>query len=417
MTYDDAMSFLSRLANYEQKPPTFQDLALEPIRALLQELGNPHAALRVVHITGSKGKGSVAAMLELVLRRAGYRTGLYTSPQLSSFEERIRVDGVPMSQTQVTRGLTIIEAAYNMLNASRPPTFFDVVTALAFWQMAQAQVDVAIIEVGMGGRTDSTNVVNPRVSIITSISLDHVQQLGPTTTHIAEQKAGIVKPGRPVVSGVTDLAACEVIARAAQEQLAPLQQLGRDFTVESTRGFALKLLGEHQARNAAVVIAALEVLADKFPVRREHVAYGLAHVDWPARIEIVRRNPLVILDCSHNTASAQALIDTLQTLPQPTGPKVLVFACSRDKDLPGILAILYTHFDHVLLTRYTSSARAASLEDLQMALGHEAPTFAHSTDAWHEAQHLAGVTGQIIITGSIFLAGELREVVSLPRRW
>jgi dihydrofolate synthase/folylpolyglutamate synthase len=321
------------------------------------------------------------------------------------------------------------------------PTYFDVMTALAYLHFDLERVDVAVIETGMGGRTDSTNVCRPRLSIITSISYDHVRQLGNTLRAIAEAKAGIVKPGRPTVSGVLPEEAQEVIAAACRDRGSPLKQLGADFTYRYVPGTVtrstltpsrvvvttaartwpvidLNLLGEHQAANAAVVVAAVEQLREMgLSISDEVVIEALAQVQWPARIEIVRRVPLVVLDCAHNTASVDALVQTLLTsFPEYAGKKghrALVFGASRDKDLAGMLTVLTPHFDRLYLTQYTSSSRCASTDALLGAAresGSRLPTVAVADPlrALRLAQAEAGDDDLICVTGSLFLAGELR---------
>jgi dihydrofolate synthase / folylpolyglutamate synthase len=442
MTIEQALQYLRGLVNYEQQSPSARDLILEPIRLLLNALGNPHDRLLTVHVAGSKGKGSFAAMMEKVLRTAGYRTGLYTSPQLSSLEERIQINGTAIAPTKFADWLGKVQTA---ALESKTCTFFDVMTALAFLCFAVEQVDIAIVEVGMGGRTDSTNICTPKVTVITSISYDHTKQLGNTLSAIATEKAGIIKPGCPTISGVLPEEAKKVIETTCRERESPLWQLHKDFTYSYTPGeFShsvlepswigvttrarrwprnhLGLLGEHQAANAALVIAAIEQLQTLgFAIGDDAVAQGLSQVQWPARIEIVRHSPLVILDCAHNPASAQALVDTLlSSFPEHMGPRKksrsrrsLIFSASRDKDLTSIMNILAPHFDHVYLTQYTSSARCASADDLRAALrnSQSAPSssfIADPVDAWNRVESSVRTEDLICVTGSVFLAGELR---------
>jgi dihydrofolate synthase/folylpolyglutamate synthase len=452
MTDEESMQFLSSLPNYEQQSPSARDLTLEPICGLLALLGNPHHRLFVVHVAGSKGKGSVAAMLGAILRHAGYRTGVYTSPQLTCLEERIRVNGTPI--TRPAMAALISNAQRALANSAgrgdrtRGVTFFDVLTALAFAHFESERVDVAIIEVGMGGRTDSTNVCHPRLAIITSISYDHTKQLGNTLTAIATEKAGIIKPGCPTVSGELPDEARDVITATCEQQGSPLKQLHSDFTYRYTPGevsrstinpsrvlvttrgrtwpeIHLNLLGEHQAANAALAVAAVERLQEAgLSIHDEAVVGALARVQWPARIETFRQAPLVILDCAHNTASVHALVRTLLTCfpdymgsRQATGTKKsLLFGASRDKDLVGMLTILAPHFDRLYLTQYTSSARCASTDTLLAASrrsGIDRPTVAvpDPVRAWQLVRAEASRDDLICVTGSVFLAGELRPVL------
>lgn len=445
MTYEQALAFWYSHINYEQRTPQPGDLKLDRMRALLTLLGNPQDRLRLVHVAGSKGKGSTSAMVAAILRRAGYRTGLFTSPHLVQVEERIQVDGSPITREELTALMSEVHAAVLKLDAgsgpsSRSPqvTFFEIVTALGFLHFARRRVETAVIEVGLGGRFDSTNVCRPLVSLITSISFDHVQQLGNRLASIAMEKAGIVKPGRPVVSGATAPEARQVIETICRQRRAPLCQLGRDlqYTYEPgqvsavgdrrprvrivTRQRAwpfmeLGLLGEHQAANAAVAVACVEkLLAEGLRIDDEAVRVGLAEVNWPARLEVLGRRPLVVLDCAHNVASAEALVQTLLTTFPPTR-RLLVFAGSSDKDLKEMLRLLVPHFAHVFLTRYGTNPRCVLPEQLADMLGQvgNVPSTCcpNSPEAWQAAQSVAGPDDLICVTGSVFLAGELRPLL------
>ncbi len=433
-SYDSAVAWWFGRVNYEQRTPRPDDLKLDQVRALLRRLGDPHERLRIIHVAGSKGKGSTSAMLAAVLTRAGYRTGLFTSPHLHRVEERIQVDGRPITSRELIVLLDDVRAAVEESPALEP-TFFEVATALGFLHFRRRHVDAAVVEVGLGGRFDSTNVCRPLVSVITSISLDHTQQLGDRLASIAAEKAGIIKPGRPVVSGTTVPEAREVIEAVARERRAPLTQLDRDFHYEYTPGrvsaettvlprvrivstarqewplMDLGLLGEHQAANAALVVRCVELLrGEGWHIATEAVAYGLAEVDWPARMEVVARCPLVVLDCAHNVASAEALIATLLASFPPVR-RWLIFAGSADKDLSGMLRILAPHFTHAFLTRYTSSARGIAVEGLADLLRgvSDLPFTLCSTprEAWLAARSRAGAEELVCATGSVFLAGEL----------
>ena len=405
-----ALAFWYGLINYEQRTPRPGDLKLDRMQALLRLLGHPERHLRLIHVAGSKGKGSTSAMLASLLAQAGYRTGLFTSPHLCRVEERIQVDGQPISPEELTVLLQEVRRVLESSSAALSPTFFEVATALGFLHFWRRRVDAAVLEVGLGGRFDSTNVCRPAVALITSISLDHTQQLGDNVTSIAQEKAGIIKPGRPTVSGVTNALAREVIEHTAQERGSPLYQLGVDFQYDYTPGrvtatdlspprvqvvtshrrwprMDLGLLGEHQAANAAVALSCVERLREQgWHISDQAVAAGLATVSWPARMEVVARRPLVVLDCAHNVASMEALVATLHTT-FPPARRWLIFAASSDKDLSGMLRVLAPHFTHAFLTRYASSARGMPTEELAVRLrgvadlGHT--LCATARDAWH----------------------------------
>jgi dihydrofolate synthase/folylpolyglutamate synthase len=474
MTYEEAIAFWFGRINYEQRTPRLTDFKLDRMRTLLGLLGNTQDQLRIVHVAGSKGKGSTSAMLESILRHAGYRTGLFTSPHLSQVEERIQVDARPIPPQALAALMNEIRAAihrmeeddFSSATASQGATFFEVATALGFLYFARQEVDLAVVEVGLGGRFDSTNVCQPLVSVITSISFDHTQQLGNRLAEIAMEKAGIVKPERPTISGVTDPEPRQVIEAICRERHSSLRQLGADFHFQYQPGLVSKretrnqkpekppivrvttsrrawpamklgLWGEHQAANAALAVACVELLQDQgLRIADEAVQAGLANVQWPARMEIVGHQPLVVLDCAHNVASAQALVETLRTSFPPTeseshepgkdgskddlrpgilGKRVLIFAGSNDKDLAGMLKALSPSFDHVFLTRYSHSPRAVEPERLGEILKDQSPvpfTICRTpADAWASALSISRTDDLICITGSVFLAGELRPLV------
>jgi dihydrofolate synthase/folylpolyglutamate synthase len=437
MTYDEAIAWWYGCIDYEQRSPQPSDLKLEHMRTLLQLLGDPHRRLRIVHVAGSKGKGSTAAMLAAVLRQAGYRTGLFTSPHLNAVEERIQVEGQPISARELASLVADVRAA---AGRKVQPTFFEVGTAIGFLHFLRRRVDVAVVEVGLGGRFDSTNVCLPELAVIPSISYDHTKILGSKLEQIAFEKAGIIKPGRPVVSGAIVPEARRVIERIAQKRGSPLAQLNRDFHLHyepgqageraprvtvRTRGqiwpeMELGLWGAHQAANAAVVVAGVERLREQgLTIPDAAVAAGLAQVYWPARLEVLGRAPWVVLDCAHNTASVQALIDTLNES-FPRGRRILIFASSNDKDIAGMLRLLAPEFDSFLLTQYSYNPRAVPAHDLAAQLAAVAPVSQRvcstPAQAWEVARGLARPSDLITIAGSVFLAGELRPLLLAETR-
>lgn len=450
MTPDEAIAWWYGRIDFERKPAQPGDLKLDRMRALLRALGDPHRRLRIVHVAGTKGKGSTSAMLASVLRAAGYRVGLFTSPHLSDVSERIQIDGVPISREELAVRMVEVAAASCVIDqggdADRAPTFFEVGTALGFLHFVCRQVDVAIIEVGLGGRYDSTNVCQPLLSIITNISFDHMAQLGDRLPLIAREKAGIIKQGRPVVTTADAPEALAVIEEVAREHLAPLAALGRDFRFEYRPGrvvapssgssslpqvrvqtfrqwwpwMDLGLIGQHQAANAAGVVASVETLRrEGLVIDDAAVARGLANVHWPARLEIVGTSPLVLLDCAHNVASAQALVDTIRDSLVVTGSKQLVFAVSNDKQVAEILAVLAPCFDHFHLTRYGNNPRCLPPETAGELLRRARPDVCctlheNAAEALRSAQSDAGPDGLVVVTGSVFLAGEVRPLVFQP---
>ncbi|HYT89043.1 MAG TPA: folylpolyglutamate synthase/dihydrofolate synthase family protein [Gemmataceae bacterium] len=445
MTYEQALRFWFDRVNYEQRSPKPSDLKLDRMRSLLARLGDPQQYLRVVHVAGSKGKGSTSAMLAAILRRAGYRTGLYTSPHLCRVEERIQLDGVPISAAELTALMEDVKPAVEALDARRPAgsvgvTFFEIVTALGLLHFVRRRAEAVVLEVGLGGRFDATNVCRPLVAVITSISYDHQPQLGSTLASIAREKAGIVKSGRPTVSGVRLPEPRAVIEEVCRRRSSPLRQLGVDFhfthepgrvTAETEQlprvrvitarhtwpAMELGLLGEHQAANAAVAVATVEELRAAGLHIPDAAVAALAEVQWPARLEVVARRPLVVLDCAHNLASAQALVDTLrESFPlQGSARRLLVFAGSADKDLAGMLRLFAPHFAHVYLTRFVSNPRAVPpqrLAELVRDVADLPCTLCdHPEEALRSARAAAGPDDLICVTGSVFLAGEMRPLL------
>jgi dihydrofolate synthase/folylpolyglutamate synthase len=430
MTYAEAAAWWYGRINYEVKAAAPADLKLERMRALLARLGDPHLRCRVVHVTGTKGKGSTCAMTAAALRAGGYRVGLFTSPHLERVEERVQVDGEPISGGELAAGMADIAAAVrDMDREPHPPaSFFEIGTALGFLHFARRRVDVAVVEVGLGGRYDSTNVCRPSVCVVTSVGRDHTAQLGDTPEAIAYQKAGILKRRVPAVSGVTEPGPAAVVEAVAREVGAPLWRVGREVhvayaaphfadvltPVARRAGLKLGLLGRHQAANAACAVAALDLLA--LPGTGPAVRAGLAGVRWPARVEVVGTAPAVVLDTAHNEPSVAALLDTLAEAVPVAGRRRVVFACSADKPVAEMLAKLAAGFDELHLCRYGNNPRGAAPEFLLHTLRRVAPTATGVTHpsaaaAWAAARSAAGPADLVCVTGSVFLAGELRPVV------
>jgi dihydrofolate synthase / folylpolyglutamate synthase len=438
----DPFAFWNSLINYEQRTPTPADLKLDRMRSLLARLGSPQDRLPILHVAGSKGKGSTAAMLAAVLQQAGYRTGLFTSPHLCRVEERFQIDGRPIPTEELGALLADVRAAIDPRRPALMPTFFEVGTAAGLLHFIRRRVDIAVLEVGLGGRLDSTNVCRPLVAIITSISYDHTRLLGDRLASIAREKAGILKRDRPALSGATNPEARAVIEEVARQRRAPLRQLGVEFHYRSEPGHVdadgnvqrmrvevttwrrrwpwmdVNLLGEHQAANAAVAVACVEEMRDQgWHVPEAAVAAGLAEVVWLARMEIVGHAPLIVLDCAHNVASAEALLQTLEAS-FPSCRRLLIFAGSGDKDVAGMFRVLAPAFAHVFLSRFTNNPRAVPPEHLGELLSGQADTpftlCGTPAEALVAARGMAGAGDLIVITGSVFLAGEIRTLLDLP---
>jgi len=419
MTYNEALEFWFGRINYEVRSARPGDLKLERMRALLRLLGDPQDRVRLIHVTGTKGKGSTCAMLAAILQAAGYRVGLFTSPHLVHVEERIQVNSLPISPAELaTRMEEVAWAVQKLEEAGRDQprrslvTFFEIGTAVGFLHFCYRRCDIAVIEVGLGGRFDSTNICRPLVSVITNIGLDHMAQLGHTLEEIAYQKAGIIKRGIPVVSGVTHDGPRAVIRQVAEEMTAPI------FEVPATANkWVPALPGAHQIANAAIAVAAIEqVRATGMPIPDTALTRGLAEVRWPARIELINRKPAIILDTAHNVPSIEALIATLGELVSNVSHKAVVFAVSSDKQYPEMLRLLAGYFDHVYLTQY-GNPRCVPPERLGVVLAQVAPGTSFSihptaAEAWEVAGSRAAENDLVCITGSVFLAGELRPLLA-----
>ena len=443
-----ALEYLHGRIDYERAqvmPYGNADLRLDRMRVLLARLGSPEAGLTIVHVAGTKGKGSTAAMIAAALTSCGVRTGLYTSPHLERVEERLAIDGVPCPADELCELVRIVQPAVAQMDAETNaapdavgPTYFEILTALALIHFRRGGAKAAVLEVGLGGRLDSTNVCQPAVCAITSISFDHTQQLGNTLAEIAAEKAGIIKPGVPVISGVIEDEPRRVIVRIARQRRAPLVQTGGDFDFayrparrldEADRpahldffdrragqecvwqNVALNLPGRHQAANAAVALATLsELRRQGWSLSEERVRAALAALRWPARVEVVARRPTIVIDAAHNVASVDAL---LATLADSFGGRKrrLIFATTRDKDVRGMLARLLPRFDEVVLTRYRSNPRGVPVEQLDELATELSATPCHVCPdpavALHVALEHTRADDLLVITGSFFIAAEI----------
>lgn len=407
-------------------------LGLDNITFLLQSLGNPHQKWPSVHIAGSNGKGSVAAFLEAALRSAGYRVGLYTSPHLVDFEERIRVDGKPVSRQGVVHLWRQIRPRVRKLKA----TYFEAVTAMAFEHFRTEKVDIAVVEVGLGGRLDATNVLSPQVVVITNISREHTRWLGTRLGQIAREKAGIVKEGIPVVSAETRKTPLGVIRRACLRQQASLHLVddelsweiegatldGTDLRVRAQDGdyvqLHLGLAGRHQVRNGMTALLALQILRDNgWQISCEAIQRGLMHISWPGRLQVVRKRPLVLLDVAHNPAGTRALVAALREF-LPKRRILFVFGVQEDKEYKIMIRHLALLAKRIFLTQ----AQWKGAEDPQ-ALAREAEeasvdfqVLTPVKKAISAVKSQAGLDDVICITGSHFVVGEAIEALGLRVR-
>ncbi len=419
-----------------------------PIRFLLNELKNPHLNSRVVHVAGTKGKGSVTRVLTAALNQAGYLAGCYTSPHLNVFNERISIGGSDISDAILQRTLaTLFQVVDNNATAdwTRRLTFFDLATAAAFLAFSLEQVEIAVIEVGLGGRLDSTNVCQPTLALITNISFDHERQLGNTLSLIAREKAGIIKTNVPVLSAATAPDAIEVIAETAAANHSPFNLINRDFWAteiklgddggtfnfetrdgqgQNLEQLKIAIPGRHQIDNACLSVAALQFLERNgfARVNEKVIRDTLANFQHIGRIEFVTRHPTIVMDVAHNVASTQALVDTLIVRSDWSKfrRKTLIVAISRDKDCSGILARLLPVFDRIIFTRFLNNPRASSPADLHEMGRHfrskqkiqcEFLETESPEESWQRVTDDLQADDFVCIAGSLFLVAELRPLV------
>ncbi|MBA7596846.1 Folylpolyglutamate synthase [subsurface metagenome] len=436
MDYQAALEYILSFTDYERSPAVLYSPAnfdLRRMEELLERLGNPHLRARAVHVAGTKGKGSTAAMIASALGAAGYGTGLYTSPHLHTFRERINIAGKDIAEgefsTLVERLKPEVEAV-NLSHAYGELTTFEILTAMALTYFGEARVDFQVLETGLGGRLDATNVVPAEVAVITSISLDHAEVLGDSLDKIAGEKAGIIKPGSVVVVSPQQEEAEMVIAKVCGEKGARLIAVGRDVTWQKMaadiRGQSLRvqgqtdsydltipLLGEHQLENAATAVAALEALAScGVTIPTESIVGGLAEVRWPGRLEILSHEPLFLVDGAHNADSARRLKEAIKQY-FDFQRLVLIIGVSSDKDIAGIAGELAPLSAVAIATRSRHPRALAPSLLLEELIKHGAYTELTESvaAAASHALALAGPRDLICATGSLFVAAEAIEYV------
>ena len=395
---------------------------LERMENALAVIGNPHKRLRAVHIAGTKGKGSVAAMLDSMLRAAGLRVGLYTKPHLVNLSERTRINGAEIPAARMLDYIERLRAIYD--NANMALTFFEFTVALMFLYFADENVDIAVIETGLGGRLDSTNVVMPILSVITPIGFDHMEYLGHTIPAIASEKGGIIKNDVPVVIGARDPEARTTLTSIAGQRRSAVRLIDRDFSFTShapahridyqglglnLNDVELALAGPFQHENAAIAIAAVEALrALGWKIDEPHIRQGLREMYWPGRFDVVSRRPLVILDCAHNEMSIVALLETLAVELGPTIKPRLVFACQETKEWSRMAAMLAPRVRDVTLTK-AKPKRPLDPEKLAPHFAHQVPTRVIREPLEAVAQVMTELEPDevALVTGSVYLIGEV----------
>jgi dihydrofolate synthase/folylpolyglutamate synthase len=426
MNYEQCLVYLDRIQNLGIK------FGLDNVRVVLSSLNNPQEQYPSIHVAGTNGKGSVCAMLSQIILEHNFHPGLFTSPHLVTVRERIQIAGRHISEKCFSRHLTRIRGVVEELIASKtllsPPTYFEILSCLAFLFFAEEGADIAVLEVGMGGRFDATNVVKPLVSAITTISPEHQKFLGDTQGEIASEKAGIIKPGVPLICGVEELEAHTTIRKKAEELNAPFFAVfsdGRGLRKEKTAGkfrfeykleeeeyvYVPALLGEHQGKNAAIAISVAQQLSQKWKrLKHARIIRGIETAHWPGRLEIICKKPLVIVDGAHNEEGAKALREYIQEF--ISSPVVLVFAVMRDKNIEKLSEILFPLAQKVILTKFPFF-KAAEPEDIQR----QAPRFQDRIliqpdvqKAVQSAIQAASSNGVVLVAGSLFLIGEIKKI-------
>jgi dihydrofolate synthase/folylpolyglutamate synthase len=427
LNYDEAVDWLFSIRRLGA------ERTLEPVYRLLKPLGDPYKSFKSIHVTGTNGKGSTSAMIASILRAAGYKVGLFTSPHLIEFTERIVVDGEQMPRAEVVRLLERIRPLVEELHKGPEqirPLFFDIVTAMAFKYFEEVGVDFAVLEVGMGGRLDATNVVQPLVSVITNVSLEHTEVLGGTVLEIAREKGGIIKPGGVLVTATQDDEVYALFKEICGKLGSCIFRVGEDITfqkgassldgqnlmIRGLRGrydLFTPLLGDHQLLNASAAVGAVEALSfSGIDIPADAIVRGLREVRWPGRLEVMQRRPLVVLDSAKDAEAMKALKEAVKGLPHRR--LIAVVSISSDKNIPLMIGYLTEIADRFIVTTHSVMGRAARpsiIIDEVMKHGKPYDIVAGVDEAVDRAVSLAGNEDMVLVTGSVFLVGEAR------RRW
>jgi len=430
--YRDHIEWLFAVRRFGSK------LGLDYVRHLLAKIGDPHEDFRSIHVTGTNGKGSTTAMIASILGEVGYRVGMFTSPHLSSFTERIQINGAQIPVEEVVRLIEVVRPICEGMAEDpdlRHPTFFEIITAIAFRHFSEEGVDYAVLEVGMGGRLDATNVVKAQVSVITNVGLEHTEVLGDTVLEIAEKKAGIVKEGGVLVTATADDDVYRLFQRVCGDVGSRIFRVGSDITFQRLdasyegqtfdlkglsrryEGLTVPLIGGHQLLNAATAVGAVEALRfNGVEVPREAIARGLRGVAWPGRLEVVQISPLVVLDGAKDVKAARAVKEAL--LGEFTYDRlVAVVSISSDKKIADMIGEIARAADHFVITSHRVMGRAAKYSRIAAEVERYSKTHEYVADvksAVRRAMEIAGETGMVIVVGSVFLVGEAREIWHEP---
>ncbi len=444
--YQNTLDYLFSFVDYsltKQLVYSPEKFNLDRMTRLLDLMGNPQKAYPIVHVTGTKGKGSVASFCSSVLKESGYKVGLYTSPHLIDYNERIQVNQLPIPHADM---VTLVDRLKPMIDQVKEITTFEISTALAFQYFKDQHVDYAVIEVGLGGRLDATNVVDPILSVITTISYDHQAILGNSIAEIAAEKAGIIKPGKPVVLASQTGEALQVLLKKADENVSTVTLIGKDILYAAIEHdldsqslyiwsiddqdkmnkfiegdpvnkwkpeqFTIPLLGAHQLENATTAYSTLKILQKQDPkITNEAIVLGFKNVTWPCRFEVISKKPLIILDSAHNRDSAIKLRLTLDDY-LPGNDVILIFGASEDKDVRGMLVDLLPRVSHVIATQsiHPRALEAGVIVDLAHLMGKKAKAVLPLEDAFKEAVKLANGERVVLVAGSIFITAAVKEL-------
>jgi dihydrofolate synthase/folylpolyglutamate synthase len=420
-SYKEAVEYLYSLQKYGIK------FGLSKTANILKALGNPHKGQKYIHVAGTNGKGSVSAMLESILMKAGMKVGFYSSPHLVRFTERFRING-----KEITRAKTVdlVNELRGVINPSEPPTFFEATTAMALSCFAGENTDISIMEVGMGGRLDATNVIKPLVSVITNISLEHQDFLGNRLIDIAGEKAGIIKRGVDLVTGASQPSVINLFRETCEGRKATLHRIGRDFRYRSngpeisyfgmqrdSRGLRPGLTGRYQGRNTALAMAVIEILETKgYRISEKDIREGLGDTVWPGRLQIMSRDPLVILDGAHNPGAARELADSI-TGGFSYDRLIAVMGIMADKDIKNIIRLISPVADYIICTRpdYYRAADPGNIMKEVSVLGKRGEAVDSLSGAIEKAKAMASSRDLILITGSLFTVGEALTILDPVR--
>jgi dihydrofolate synthase/folylpolyglutamate synthase len=412
LSYEDAVAYLFGLQMYGIK------FGLSKTSNLLKAFGNPHLRQKYIHIAGTNGKGSVAAMLEAILINSGLKVALYSSPHLVRFTERFRIDGKEIHPDRVA---DLVRDLKRVVDPTQPPTFFEFITAMALIHFARENSDISIMEVGMGGRLDATNVIRPLVSTITNISLEHQSFLGSRLTDIAGEKAGIIKPGIDLITAATQPQVIKLFSETCKKKNTPFWRVGREIRYRRNgvrlnyyglgrieRDLELGLVGKHQVRNAALALGVVELLEKRgFTASSDHIREGLKKTRWPGRMQVVSQEPLIILDGAHNPDAMRILVNSMRDAFQ-WKHLILVLGVMGDKDIPKIMNRIGPIADHIIYTRpeYHRAAEPQVLMKAAVPLGKTGEIVPTIPEALSNAKARSGPGDVILVTGSLFTVGE-----------